>query len=79
MQIEQNELLFWNGWIYIQTPTFFICLEAYIIDTEGNRSINTDFVYKGKGCYYDEPKLKRVNLSETAKEWIMQQFKKLTR
>lgn len=79
MRIEQNELLLHEGWIYIQMPTYFICLEAFIKDGDGNRAINTDFVYKGEGDYYNEPPLTRVNLSQSAKDWIMQQFKKLTR
>jgi len=77
MKIEQNELLFWNGWVYIQMPTYFICLEAYLIDGDGNRAINTDFVYKGEGDYYNELPLTRINPSQSTKDWIMQQFKTL--
>jgi len=77
MKIEQNEMDFWNGWVYIQMPTYFICLEAYRIDTEGNRSINTDFVYKGRGHYYDDPPLTRIQLSAAAKDWIKEKFKKI--
>ena len=75
--MEANQLDLWNGWVYIQMPTYFICLEVYRVDRDGNRLINTDFVYKGKGDYYNDPPLTRITLSQTAKEWIKEKFKNL--
>lgn len=77
MKIEQNEINFWNGWIYIQMPTFFICMEAYIIDDNDTRRIDTDFVYKGEGNYFDDPPLTRINLSADTKEWIKEKWELL--
>lgn len=74
MKIEKNEIEFNGGWVYIQTPSVYICAPAPEVTPYGKRRVQTEHALKGKGCYLDNPKETKINLSADSQEWIKERF-----
>ena len=72
--IEKNEIEFYDGWVYIQTPSVYICVPAPEVTPYGKRKVQPEHALKGKGCYLDNPKETKINLSPASREWIKERF-----
>ena len=74
MKIEKNEVEFNGGWVYIQLQTCYITAPAPEVTPYGKRTVQPQYAYKGKGCYPDNQKETKINLSPDSQEWIKDKF-----
>ena len=74
MKIEKNEIEFNGGWVYIQLQTCYITAPAPEVTPYGKRKVQPEHALKGKGCYLDNQKETKINLSPDSQEWIKDKF-----
>ena len=79
MKIEKNEIEFNGGWVYIQLQTCYITAPAPEVTPYGKRKVQPEHALKGKGCYLDNQKETKINLSADSQEWIKERFKEYQR
>jgi len=75
MKMERNQLEYSNGWVYIQLHSGYITVPAPEVAPYGKRKVQPEYALKGKGCYLDNQKETKINLSPDSQEWIKERFK----